>query len=612
MKHCTTCQRLFADQLQLCPNDNVPLRQIRELEPGMIVRNKYIILEWIGAGGMAAVYRARHRLLNELRAVKVVFAKFSHDEDFLRRFRHEAAIARRLRHENAVWVEDLDEIEDGRPFIAMEFLEGDDLRKLIKEQGPLSVDRSLKLGTQVASALSAAHKLGIVHRDIKPDNIFITRDSSGNETAKVLDFGIAKAAEGVLQDGYTATKTGVIIGTPEYMSPEQAEGQLGDKLDGRADIYSLGVVLYEMLTGKLPFESDTPLGMCMHHLQTIPRPPHQLRPDLRIPEAVSAVLMKALEKRRERRFQTADEMLAALRNPAAFAGNGSGAFAATKVFGARTDDQPTAALASSGAAAAAQRSPASAPAKVASPKQIEAPAPAVHTEASTPITLQDKGKRLRIVMVAVAVVVCAVIGYMLLKVNARRNAALQEHDVALHDLIAGKLQSSPQLHDKAQNINVTVNSDAVTLSGNVPLPGDKDEAGNVARSVSGVSSVVNNIVVQISATTNQTAVPDANVNKATSTDHHLGFAPDSNQVKKSNRASRQTVPDIVADFEATQKKVHNLVRAGNEHLDQGNYAAATSDFQQALSLDHNSSEARAGLDRARRAQQAEEDVLQKK
>ena len=220
MKHCTTCQYLFADQLQTCPRDNSALRSVRDLEPGMIIRGKYNILGWIGAGGMATVYRARHRLLNEMRAVKVVSPKFAGDEDFLKRFRQEAAVARRLRHENAVWVEDLDEIEDGRPFIAMELLEGEDLRSLIKNRGPISVERSLRIGAQVAAALNAAHKLGIVHRDIKPDNIFITRGRDGQDLAKVLDFGIAKAKEGVVQGGgYTATQAGVMIGTPEYMSP---------------------------------------------------------------------------------------------------------------------------------------------------------------------------------------------------------------------------------------------------------------------------------------------------------------------------------------------------------------------------------------------------------
>ncbi|HEY6350157.1 MAG TPA: serine/threonine-protein kinase [Candidatus Angelobacter sp.] len=478
MKHCTTCQHLFPDQLQVCPTDNIPLRVARELEPGMIVRGKYIILEWIGSGGMAAVYRARHRLLNEMRAVKVVSAKFAHDEDFLWRFRHEAAIARKLRHENAVWVEDLDEIEDGRPFIVMEFLQGQDLRKVIKGQGSLSVERSLKLGAQVASALSAAHKLGIIHRDIKPDNIFVTSDAAGNEIAKVLDFGIAKAKEAVLQGGFTATKTGVIIGTPEYMSPEQAEGQLGDKLDGRADLYSLGVVLYEMLTGQLPFHSDTPLGMCLHHLQTAPRPPHELRPDLRIPEAVSGVLMKALEKRRERRFQSADEMMAALRNPPEAtkpsAANGAGAFAPTKVTGKQAahkeDDEPTAALSSSmRAEAEVQKSSATAAAATAARAAEAAQSSPSPAQDSAVVVHADKGRRWRIMLVAAAVMVFAVVGYLLLKVNERHNAAQREHDSAIHDLVVQKLQSSAVLQGRGQNITVAVSEDAVTLGGSVPF-----------------------------------------------------------------------------------------------------------------------------------------------
>ncbi|HEY6252865.1 MAG TPA: protein kinase [Candidatus Angelobacter sp.] len=612
MKHCTTCQHLFPDHFQACPMDNLPLRTARELEPGMIVRGKYIILEWIGSGGMAAVYRARHRLLNEMRAVKVVSPKFARDEDFLWRFRHEAAIARKLRHENAVWVEDLDEIEDGRPFIAMEFLQGQDLRKLIKDQGPIPVERSLKLGAQVASALSAAHKLGIIHRDIKPDNIFITQDSSGNEIAKVLDFGIAKAKESALQGGFTATKTGVIIGTPEYMSPEQAEGQLGDKLDGRADLYSLGVVLYEMLTGQLPFHSDTPLGMCLHHLQTQPRPPHELRPDLRIPEAVSAVLMKALEKRRERRFQSADEMLAALRQPPEstkpLAGNGSGAFAPTKITGkqARLEQEPTAALSSSLAAVAESQRVASAaaavPARAAeaakpSPKPEQDSAPAVH---------EDKNKRWRIMLVAAAVIVFAVVGYLVLKVNERRNAALREHDAAIHDLVVQKLQTSPVLQGRSQNITVTVSSDAVTLGGNVPLPGDKDEAGNEARSVAGVSNVTNNIEV--------TGMHLPSPAKSPETGGDNVAQPQTQQVihstKKQVRPSKP-VPDLVTDHEATQTQVNDLVRLGNQDLDQGNYAGAIGNFGKAMRLDPSSTAARSGLQRARKAQAAEANVLQK-
>jgi serine/threonine protein kinase len=320
MKHCSKCQLLFADHIQLCPEDGVALRTVDDIEPGMLIRNKYRILARIGAGGMASVFRARHELLNEDRAIKLVLPQYANDKDFLKRFRHEAAVARRLRHENAVWVEDLDQIEDGRPFIAMELLRGRDLRNLIGKEGPFTIERSLALAGQIASALSAAHELGIIHRDIKPDNVFVTLNKRGTETAKVLDFGIAKALEGTIDGaGYTPTKTGMILGTPQYISPEQAMGRSGNQLDGRADIYSLGVVIYEMLTGRLPFESDTPMGMVLHHLNTKPQPPHKLRPELHIPVPVSLLLMKALEKEPAKRFQTAKELVEALQQPTAWA-----------------------------------------------------------------------------------------------------------------------------------------------------------------------------------------------------------------------------------------------------------------------------------------------------
>ena len=550
---------------------------------------------------MATVYRARHRLLNEMRAVKVVSPRFAHDEDFLWRFRHEAAIARKLRHENAVWVEDLDEIEDGRPFIAMEFLEGRDLRKLIKGEGPLEVERSLKLGAQVASALGAAHKLGIIHRDIKPDNIFIARNSVGNEVAKVLDFGIAKAKEGAMQGAMTATRTGVIIGTPEYMSPEQAEGQLGDKLDGRADLYSLGIVLYEMLTGQLPFHSDTPLGMCLHHLQTVPRPPHELRPDLRIPEVVSAVLMKALEKRREQRFQSADEMLAALRNPESMkpVTNGSGAFAPTQITGKQPGprDKPTAALTSS-ALPALNSTGAS---------ETSRPAANVAHEIK-PAVVKDQGRRWRFILVAIAVVVFAVVGYLVVKINERRDAALLEHDSAIRDLVAQKLESSPALQGRGKNITVTVSSDTVTLGGNASSVGEKDEAGNEAREVPGVAGVINNIAVTAPTIPAPPPAPAKIDDSQPQTKQQpVRSAPAPSVSSPPKRPSKNLgVGDAVAS-----RQLDVLLKIGGQQLDNGNYSAAIAIFQQALKVNPNSSEARNGLRRAQEAQKTEENILKK-
>ncbi|HET8648293.1 MAG TPA: serine/threonine-protein kinase, partial [Vicinamibacteria bacterium] len=253
MKYCDACHSAYPDDYAVCPRDQGPLRVASELLPGMVLRGKYEILEKVGSGGMASVYRARHLAFAEVCAIKVVAGKLSHDETFLRRFRNEAVVTRRLQHAHAVRVDDLDTTEDGRPFIVMEFVEGRNLRDVIRQEAPLPPRRAVAITRQVASALSAAHALGIVHRDIKPDNILLTRDGAGHDHAKVLDFGIAKVKETVLgEDAYTPTRTGMVVGTPQYVSPEQAMGKRGEEIDGRSDVYSLGVVLYEMVTGRLP------------------------------------------------------------------------------------------------------------------------------------------------------------------------------------------------------------------------------------------------------------------------------------------------------------------------------------------------------------------------
>ena len=312
MRYCPACHSVFPNDFRTCPKDQVELRTASELQPGMVLRGKYEILDKVGAGGMASVYRARHLAFNEVCAIKVVAGRLSDDEDFLRRFRNEAVVARRFQHPHAVRVDDLDTTEDGRPFIVMEYVEGPNLREVVRREGALGLRRALTIARQAASALSAAHQLGIIHRDIKPDNVLLTGTGAG-ESAKVLDFGIAKVKEGFFGGGdHVATRTGAVVGTPQYISPEQALGRRGDELDGRADLYSLGVVLYEMVTGRLPFESDTAMGIILHHLQTLPTPPHELRPDLGIPEPLSAVLLRMLDKDRDRRFRSAADLITAL------------------------------------------------------------------------------------------------------------------------------------------------------------------------------------------------------------------------------------------------------------------------------------------------------------
>jgi serine/threonine protein kinase len=311
MKYCATCKVVYPVDFQCCPKDGTTLSSSSEYQPGMLIREKYQILQRIGSGGMATVYQVRHLVFNEIKAIKLINSQLADGDQFIKRLRSEAVTARRLQHPNAVHVDDLDRTEDGRPFIVMEYVEGRNLRSVIREEGPLPTMRALSISAQVASALAAAHKLGITHRDIKPDNIQLIPMPDGSDFVKVLDFGIAKFTQAGSSSA-PLTASGLLVGTPQYVSPEQAMGRHGAELDGRSDLYALGIVLYEMLTGRVPFDSDTPVGLLVQHLHTAPIPPDQLRPDLGIPHSVSTVLMKALEKNPKDRFHDAEEMRAAI------------------------------------------------------------------------------------------------------------------------------------------------------------------------------------------------------------------------------------------------------------------------------------------------------------
>jgi serine/threonine protein kinase len=312
MRSCPECTATYPDDYAICPKDGAPLHETTLWQIGTVVRGKYRILARLGEGGMAYVYKAHHELLDELRALKVIKPDLARDTEFMSRFKNEAIMARKLNHPNAVRVDDLDIAEDGLPFIAMELVVGDTLKTLVQRVGPLPVSLVLDVASQVCEALDAAHKLGLVHRDIKPENIVLIAQREGSPVAKILDFGISRLREET--SGLKAlTQTGMVIGTPEYMSPEQALGKRGHEIDGRSDLYSLGIVMYRMLTGELPFKAETTVEMILQHLKTPPTAPHQLKPELAIPEAVSSIVMKALEKDRERRFATGGEMAAAIK-----------------------------------------------------------------------------------------------------------------------------------------------------------------------------------------------------------------------------------------------------------------------------------------------------------
>lgn len=307
MKICPICSAEFSNEMSVCPHDGARLLVSREWEVGTVVSGKYRILGKIGRGGMGIVYKAEHITLEELRALKVMDPQLCSDPKFLQRFRREAQAARRLRDENIVRVDDLDQADDGSMFIAMEYVEGVGLRQLMtRTRGPLAVPRALAIARDIAGALAVAHSHGMVHRDIKPDNILLARDAYGRDVPKVLDFGLVG-----MRESSTQLSTRGPLGTPAYAPPEQWRGMPASELDGRADLYALGMVLYEMLSGKLPFEARTQDGWMRAHLDQKPEPPSVHNPD--VTPDVDGLVLRLLEKDRENRFATAEEVVDEIR-----------------------------------------------------------------------------------------------------------------------------------------------------------------------------------------------------------------------------------------------------------------------------------------------------------
>jgi serine/threonine-protein kinase len=270
---------------------------IEELITGSTFAGRYQVIEELGKGGMGRVYRVLDKKLNEEVVFKLIKPEIGLDKKTIERFSNELKLSRKIVHKNVARMFDLNE-EKGTHHITMEYVRGEDLRRLIRKMGILSPGQAMPIARQVCEGLVEAHRLGVVHRDLKPSNIMI--DEEGN--ARILDFGIARSLK---EKGITGE--GVIIGTPEYMSPEQVEGK---DVDRRSDIYSLGVILYEMLTGRVPFEGDTPFTIGVKHKSEIPRNPREL--NTQIPPDLGRLVIKCLEKDKAKRYQSAEELHADL------------------------------------------------------------------------------------------------------------------------------------------------------------------------------------------------------------------------------------------------------------------------------------------------------------
>lgn len=300
-KLCPTCGTEYPLSERFCPRDGTALRSANAQADllGSIIADRYHILKKLGEGGMGTVYLAEHVKMGRKSALKVMNPGMNTDPDAIARFNREASNASRLSHPNICGIYDFGETPEGMIYLAMEFIEGSSLTSLIEKAGALPAPRAASIVHQTADALQVAHDAGIVHRDLKPDNIMVAKNRDGSDLVKVVDFGIAKASS---SDAQKVTKTGLVVGTPEYMSPEQLAG---DKLDGRSDIYSLGLVAFNALTGGLPFPGETAQEAMIMRLTDRPKTLAEVRPEVAWPEAVQAAMDKALARDADERYASA-------------------------------------------------------------------------------------------------------------------------------------------------------------------------------------------------------------------------------------------------------------------------------------------------------------------
>ena len=302
---CPLCGQHISADGRFCPFDGEPLRPAPDWDPksdpllGTVVDGRYEISTVIGEGGMGVVYAARHRTLGKRFALKALRPDLATDREIAARFMQEARTAASVSHPGLVEIIDFGKLPSGQPFFVMELLEGQSLAQLIRRGGPLPAARAIEFVRQIADALGTAHDRSIVHRDLKPDNIHISRGIAGKDHVTIVDFGLAKVI-----GSSRLTRAGMVFGTPHYMSPEQAQG---DPTDHRADIYALGVVMYEMFTGRVPFEADSYMGVLTKHMYMAPTPPSQL-PGTEDLGVLEAMMLRCLQKKPEHRYQVMSEL----------------------------------------------------------------------------------------------------------------------------------------------------------------------------------------------------------------------------------------------------------------------------------------------------------------
>jgi tRNA A-37 threonylcarbamoyl transferase component Bud32 len=316
VRTCPQCSVNYPDAVEFCPRDGSKLPGMARAEVpaalavdpmiGSTIDGRYLVEAHLGQGGMGYVYAGRHAIIDKRVAIKVLRAEHAqNDESAGQRFLVEARAASKIGHQNIVDITDFGVLADGRTYFVMEFLDGPTLGKVVHEKGYLKPQRAIPIVIQIARGLAAAHDKGIVHRDLKPENVFVLNRDGTPDTIKIVDFGIAKDQAHKKK----LTQAGMVLGTPEYMSPEQATGQATDH---RVDQYALGCMLYEMLTGDVPYRGATPTKTLTMHVFDKVVPPSQKRPDLQIPPEVEKIVLKAIQKKPGDRYADLREMMVAL------------------------------------------------------------------------------------------------------------------------------------------------------------------------------------------------------------------------------------------------------------------------------------------------------------
>ncbi|HJT17905.1 MAG TPA: serine/threonine-protein kinase, partial [Thermoanaerobaculia bacterium] len=309
---CLRCKQPIDSQLEACPHCAERVTQFQRTYSARLIDGKYQILDRLGVGGMGEIFKVRHIHLNELRVIKIMRPNVAADDQGMQRFLQEARTSTMIKHKNLAMLYDFAQLDDGSYYMVWEFIDGTNIQKWIFQNGPMPSRLTVEIAIQALSGLDHLHSMGLIHRDISPENIMLSQDHHGKLLVKVIDFGIAKSlAEG--ESGQGLTQTGMFLGKLKYASPEQA-GYLkeGEHLDPRSDLYSFGIVMYEMLAGRAPFQATNPHGYILKHVTEKPVPIHELNPEVTVPPQLEAIVQKSLEKNRASRFATAAEFADAL------------------------------------------------------------------------------------------------------------------------------------------------------------------------------------------------------------------------------------------------------------------------------------------------------------